>query len=797
MATLAFAVLAKSIGANAFWGGVLAMAGGFIDNKLFGPKAPNGPRLDSLKIQTSTYGNAIAKCYGVGSKVAGNIIWGTKFVEHKEKAGGKGGGGTTYTYTVSFAIGLCRGPIVGVKRIWTDGTAFPLYESKYKTAGTDRKKLKFSAVDSVAASVWTLTTKTVGESQVLGVKDADDVEYADCAFGTYYDNDLVSFTVDKKTESTVIPDGSVITLTVQPHEALYTFQLHLGTEAQTADSIIEAVEGAGNVPAYRGLAYIVFQDFPLHDFGWRIPNLTFEVECVPADLRDIVEDICINVAGVTLDDIDASDLEGVTVPGYTVESTSNARAQIEPLQGGYNFDGVERDGKIYFERRSVANAVAIPCDDLGAYEGDEPIPPLTITTADEMELPRSVTVKYISPDWDYQEQQMTSKRQLTASRHEVEINTGLIMTDAQAQELADLKLYEAWIQSTSYETALGPKYADIRPGSIIQPVDELGSTHTAVVVKSDYGKPGLNKISAVAISGVVYLPAARTIDANSSLDDSEAATQIIFEFLDLPHLPTDATATDNIYFGCCGNVYSGVNVYKTVDSGNSYQLVKQHVPAATMGVSISTLAMVADTTVWDNTNTVDVTMYNGTLASHTEAEVLAGFNAAMLGDEVIQFKTATLLSAGVYRLSGLLRGRHGTAAEVSTHTSDDRFVLIEASTLGIIPTTDFGNAVAYRVGPVTKPVDDLTYENITFTYTQAAATMLTETGTKSIVTPGWTAFTFAEAFTAVPTFFASCTTVGGVVYWRSVTATGFEALVQRALDGVDIAGDFTYQAQGW
>ena len=55
------------------------------------------------------------------------------------------------------------------------------------------------------------------------------------------------------------------------------FNIHLGSETQTADSIIESYEGAGNVPAYRGTAYVVIEDLPLAKYGNRIPNFTFEV----------------------------------------------------------------------------------------------------------------------------------------------------------------------------------------------------------------------------------------------------------------------------------------------------------------------------------------------------------------------------------------------------------------------------------------------------------------------------------------------------------------------------------------
>lgn len=55
------------------------------------------------------------------------------------------------------------------------------------------------------------------------------------------------------------------------------YRIHKGTETQVPDSLIESKMGAGNAPAYRGVAYIVFDDLPLKDFGNRIPQLSFEV----------------------------------------------------------------------------------------------------------------------------------------------------------------------------------------------------------------------------------------------------------------------------------------------------------------------------------------------------------------------------------------------------------------------------------------------------------------------------------------------------------------------------------------
>ena len=55
------------------------------------------------------------------------------------------------------------------------------------------------------------------------------------------------------------------------------FRLYRGTETQLPDALIEAATGDDLAPAYRGLCYIVFERFPLANFGNRIPGFSFEV----------------------------------------------------------------------------------------------------------------------------------------------------------------------------------------------------------------------------------------------------------------------------------------------------------------------------------------------------------------------------------------------------------------------------------------------------------------------------------------------------------------------------------------
>jgi hypothetical protein len=75
------------------------------------------------------------------------------------------------------------------------------------------------------------------------------------------------------------------------------WRLHKGGETQAPDPLIETIEGEDFAPAYRGLAYIVFEDLPLAEFGNAIPQFSFEViRPSPAPgprLEDRVRGVCL------------------------------------------------------------------------------------------------------------------------------------------------------------------------------------------------------------------------------------------------------------------------------------------------------------------------------------------------------------------------------------------------------------------------------------------------------------------------------------------------------------------------
>ncbi|MGB7431462.1 MAG: glycoside hydrolase/phage tail family protein [Ahrensia sp.] len=72
-----------------------------------------------------------------------------------------------------------------------------------------------------------------------------------------------------------------------------TYRSYLGTETQQPDPLMEAKQGGDNCPAYRGIAYVVFEDFALSRFGNRVPSFSFEVVRAVGALEEKIKAVCL------------------------------------------------------------------------------------------------------------------------------------------------------------------------------------------------------------------------------------------------------------------------------------------------------------------------------------------------------------------------------------------------------------------------------------------------------------------------------------------------------------------------
>lgn len=78
-------------------------------------------------------------------------------------------------------------------------------------------------------------------------------------------------------EGAILEVGRVWADGVEIDAARFGMRVYPGSETQLPDPAIAADKGADAAPAYRGTAYVVFEDLPLAEFGNRVPQFSFEV----------------------------------------------------------------------------------------------------------------------------------------------------------------------------------------------------------------------------------------------------------------------------------------------------------------------------------------------------------------------------------------------------------------------------------------------------------------------------------------------------------------------------------------
>ncbi|MBL0317715.1 MAG: glycoside hydrolase TIM-barrel-like domain-containing protein [Alphaproteobacteria bacterium] len=111
--------------------------------------------------------------------------------------------------------------------------------------------------------------------------------------------------------------------------SLGSYRIYKGTEEQLPDPIIEAFDGIGVVPAYRGLAYVVMEDFPLTAFGNSIPGFVFEVTRQQSSYQ---------LSQSLVDEQPEQLVKAITlIPGsgeFTIDTVIHSKRFITPLANG-------------------------------------------------------------------------------------------------------------------------------------------------------------------------------------------------------------------------------------------------------------------------------------------------------------------------------------------------------------------------------------------------------------------------------------------------------------------------------
>ncbi|URW75458.1 phage tail protein [Sphingomonas donggukensis] len=439
------------------------------------------------------------------------------------------------------------------------------------------------------------------------------------------------------------------------------FRVHAGDEDQDADPLITSAEGIALAPAHRGIAYVVFEDLALAEFGNRIPSLTFEVtaDAGPVSCGGIVtalSDGAVDGAGATLP------LGGYSAYGDSLRSVVATLAEVS---GAWS-DG---DGGALTEGAGPVSEI------VDAGTGGKGRARRAIAPADT--APRSVTVQYYDAARDYQTGLQVAARPGGGQRV-LRVELPAVLDAGAAKTLAAATLTRIDVARERRVVTLDWRSIALAPGARVAITGEAGVWRVA-----GWSLEGMALTLELVRIARAPIATAATPGRVVSAPDLAVGETVLHAF-EMPPVDDTLLTAPRLTIAAAGTGpgWRGAALQLSLDGGARWVAVGERRAPAVLGWVAESLAA-AGATLVDRHNALTVTLATEamTLGDADAAAVDGGANLAIVGDELIQFERAEPLGGAAWRLSGLWRGRRGTEWAAGAAGAGDRFVLIDAAAL--------------------------------------------------------------------------------------------------------------------
>ena len=506
--------------------------------------------------------------------------------------------------------------------------------------------------------------------------------------------------------------------------AIYSVRISNGTlyKFSTGTGDLESWTG---FPSTGGWNWTGFAWHGPTDTGWTVHNTSDKlVRMIPdrlstatTTLDDVAGDI-LDRADVASGDYDVTGLSSVTVRGYRIGRRITARSAIEPLRMGYVWDLIDNGAKLKAILRGQSSVATLDNEDLGAREdSDDFVPLVTVSRAQDVEVPRELTISYLDVNSNYEPGAQRAIRLASNTDEKRDIQLALVFDEDEAAQLCEVLLHAFQIERNRYSFS-----------------SHLGNIHLEgadVVTLDDGSSQFLGRIVTSEISGpLIAFEALREYDVYTSTVSgvpgrAHTATVVyagptLLFILDMPML-READNDPGFYVaaGSYTESWPGCAVYKSKDL-ITYQFVEGVGSQAAFGF-VQGAGAEGVMNVFDETTSLDVELTTGTLASVTTEQCLEEVNAAAWGQvgrwEIILFKDVTDNGGGSYTVTNLVRGMRSTGHNRDNHQPGDIFVVLDEDTLQRIgiETAEIDVTAYYKGVTFGDTVDDSASAELTVT----------------------------------------------------------------------------------
>lgn len=402
-----------------------------------------------------------------------------------------------------------------------------------------------------------------------------------------------------------------------------------------------------------------------------------------------------------------------SIDGYVIDRRMSARAVLEPLARSLLFDAVDAGTRIRFRPRWRSEDAGFDEDNLVR---DNAKALVSLTRAQETELPSLITLQFNDANQDYRPAAVSSRRLAGQSLRESSASLPLITHYGQAERIANNWLQDTWLSREQFGFGLPPSALALEPGDIVSIARPAG-TRTVYLNKLEdavarfcEGQACATEIShgfnGASIFGTPVMP--------------QVYGPPLVEFMDLPLLRS-ADPAHQPHVAVFADPWPGAAaVYKTAN-GQSFSLVQAVEGPAIVGELTKPLSA-GPLGRWDRGQGMECLIYSGTLQSISNIDLLSGQNTlAIRCDnglwELLQFGEADLIAQNTYQMSRLLRGQLGSEDAMEAGASiGARVVLLNTSVERLdMDASTLGLPLTYRTGPASFDVGNAAFDEQVFT----------------------------------------------------------------------------------
>ena len=470
-------------------------------------------------------------------------------------------------------------------------------------------------------------------------------------------------------------DGTLLRGTAGDLKVGGKLRFYPGDYHQAPDPLIAGAQGAARCPAFRGTSYVVFENLDLTNFGNRIPSMTFEV---------FADSGALSLSQLFDGQVDGVDgdvpLPGVT--GFSCEASfKETLSKFQPVFP-MSCDANGTMLAIAPERLQVA-PIALPEATVSEKRGDFG----GKTGFSRKRLPLSQSppqvLRYYDIELDYQPGTQRAHGQPSPGQPKtIQLPASLSAANA-FQLISQTASNITWARDTlAWRTSeLNPA---VVPGSIVSVQGQHGQWR---VTDWEWRASGV-ELALERLAPNAGVSTATATSGGGAAAADMVSTPTILQAFELPWDGHGSASTATVFAAASssGAGWAGAALYVDQGDGNMQPIGTSGRTRSTIGHAISVLPS-ASPLMFDRHSSVIVQLAGAdmTLADATADQLLGGANRALLGQEIIQFSSATPLGAGLWQLAGLLRGRGGTEIQVGSHLTGEGFALLDGGPVSLDP----------------------------------------------------------------------------------------------------------------